>query len=187
VFNATFEVMKFVINSCIILILSGCSGSVENNSNNVINSSTPPIYKNIIEQKIVDFSGYKEAVQKNDDVLYVVNFWATWCVPCVKELPHFIALNEKYKDQRFNMTFVTLDAAKDFESRVIPFVEEKKMNADLLLLSDVKNMNTWIKEVNINWSGAIPATIFYKNGKALYFTEGQLSKTELEILINKYL
>ena len=65
--------------------------------------------------------------------------------------------------------------------------EEYKMDADLLLLNDVKNMNKWIKEVNLNWSGAIPATVFYKNGKQLYFKEGQLSKTELETLIKKHL
>jgi thiol-disulfide isomerase/thioredoxin len=141
----------------------------------------------VIEQKIVDFQGYKNAIMQNDDVLYVVNFWATWCVPCVEELPHFIALNEKYKTERFNMTFVTLDGAKDFEKRVLPFAEKHKMNGDLLLLNDVKNMNKWIKEVNPSWSGAIPATVFYKNGKQLHFTEGQLSKTELETLIKKHL
>lgn len=173
--------MKIILTLFTALLLASCS----NTETSETEEKAP--YKNVIEQKIVDFEGYKNAVMQNDDVLYVVNFWATWCVPCVEELPHFIELNEVYKDKMFNMTFVTLDGAKDFEKRVLPFAEKHNMNGDLLLLDDVKTMNKWIKEVNTSWSGAIPATIFYKNGKQLHFTEGQLSKTELESLINKYL
>lgn len=173
--------MKFFAYILFIFTIVGCANEVD------ISQEKDAPYNNVIEQKIVDFDGYKKAVIQNDNVLYVVNFWATWCVPCVEELPHFIELNEQFKKEKFNMTFVTLDGAKDFESRVLPFAEENKMDADLLLLNDVKNMNKWIKEVNLNWSGAIPATVFYKNGKQLYFKEGQLSKTELETLIKKHL
>jgi thiol-disulfide isomerase/thioredoxin len=179
--------MKLAIYILSFILLASCTSNDTGDSKSSTTLEEPAHYENTIEQKIVDFAGYKSAVLQNDDVLYVVNFWATWCVPCVKELPHFISLNEKYKDQRFNMTFVTLDGAKDFDSRVLPFVAKKKMNADLLLLSDVKNMNSWIKEVHSDWSGAIPATIFYKNGKTLHFTEGQLSEEELETLIKKYI
>ncbi len=173
--------MKFFAYILFIFTLVGCANEVA-----ILQENDAP-YNNVIEQKIVDFDGFKKAVIQNDNVLYVVNFWATWCVPCVEELPHFIELNEQFKKEKFNMTFVTLDGAKDFENRVLPFAEEYKMDADLLLLNDVKNMNKWIKEVNLNWSGAIPATVFYKNGKQLYFKEGQLSKTELETLIKKHL
>ncbi len=173
--------MKITLLFISLLFLASC-----NNDTTDTEKELEP-YKNVIEQKIVDFNGYKNAVMQNDDVLYVVNFWATWCVPCVEELPHFIELNEQFKTERFNMTFVTLDGAKDFEKRVLPFAEKHNMNGDLLLLDDVKNMNKWIKEVNASWSGAIPATVLYKNGKQLHFTEGQLSKTELETLIKKYL
>jgi thiol-disulfide isomerase/thioredoxin len=171
--------MRLFITFFTLLLLTGC-----NESETEVDLAP---YKNVIEQKIVDFEGYKSAVMQKDNVLYVVNFWATWCVPCVEELPQFIELNEQFRNERFNMTFVTLDGAKDFEKRVLPFAEKHNMNADLLLLDDVKNMNTWIKEVNPKWSGAIPATVFYKNGKQLYFKEGQLSKAELETLIKKHL
>ena len=173
--------MKLIYFCLFALLITAC-----NESEITVEKDVKKV-ENVIEQKIVDFNGYKAEVQKNDDVLYVVNFWATWCVPCVEELPHFIEINEQFKSENFNMTFVTLDGAKDFEKRVLPFAKEYHMNADLLLMDDVKNMNTWIKAIDAEWSGAIPATVFYKNGKKLYFTEGQLSKQELETLIKQYL
>ena len=46
---------------------------------------------------VVDFDGLKPYLNKKDDDVYVINFWATWCAPCVKELPYFEQLNKNYK------------------------------------------------------------------------------------------
>lgn len=130
---------------------------------------------------------FKEFVH-DDNTLYVVNFWATWCVPCVKELPDFMEVNEKYKDQsNFKMILVSLDRAKDFESKVMPFIKEQNIAADVYLLDDNKRMNDWIPKVNSRWSGAIPATAFYKNGKQLDFVEHSLTRENLEQRIKNYL
>ncbi|MCB9034896.1 MAG: TlpA family protein disulfide reductase [Chitinophagales bacterium] len=138
-------------------------------------------------QQIVDFNGYQSYVENTKDTLLLVNFWATWCKPCVEELPYFIKASQTYSSKKFKTVFVSLDRAADFETKVIPFTTEKNMQTDLLLLNDVKNMNTWIRAINEHWTGAIPATILYKNGKQIYFHEGQLKEDELNQLINKYL
>lgn len=140
------------------------------------------------EVKIVRFEELEKVLNKNDDKLYVVNFWATWCRPCVLELPEFMDVNKANRsNQHFKMILISLDMAKDAKTLVRPFLIKNKIDADVYLLDDNKRMNEWIPAIDKSWSGAIPATVFYKNGKKLEFIESQLNKKELEQIINKYL
>lgn len=142
------------------------------------------------QQKTVDVVKYEDLekrIQKENDKLLVVNFWATTCAPCVKELPHFMEINEKYKDNpQFKMILVSLDRLVDKE-RVLKFIKNKNIKAEVILLDDIKRMNTWIPRFEKNWDGNIPVTIFYKNGEKAYFNDGEMSKEELEQTITKNL
>lgn len=138
--------------------------------------------------KIVHFADLEAVMKKDDDKLYVVNFWATWCRPCVMELPEFMEVNNAYRNNpRFKMILVSLDMAKEAETTVRSFLEKRKMDVDVYLLDDNKRMNEWIPAIDKNWSGAIPATVFYRNGEKVEFIENQMKKSELEQIINKYL
>ena len=136
-----------------------------------------------IEGIVEDYRVLLEAVNQKDDKIYVVNFWATWCVPCVKELPDFVQLyNENKERADFEMVLVSLDRSSDFESKVQPFVVEHQLTPPVVVLADVKRMNEWIPAIDKSWSGAIPATAIYKNGKQVYFHEGILTYEELKKL-----
>ncbi|WP_291114488.1 TlpA disulfide reductase family protein [Flavobacterium sp. UBA6135] len=124
------------------------------------------------------YSGIEHLFHQKNDTTYVVNFWATWCLPCVEELPHFEKLNQKYKDGKFKMILVSLDFPKMAESRVIPFIKRKDLQAEVVLLND-PDANSWIEKVSKDWSGAIPATIIYRNEKRKFF-EKAFTETELE-------
>lgn len=118
----------------------------------------------------------------------MVNFWATWCRPCIEELPHFLEVSSAYKNQApFQMILVSLDKAELLETDVAQMITKLNIDNDVYLLDDNKRMNYWISAVDSTWSGAIPATVFYKNGQKLHFTEGQLTKEELTTIIQKYL
>lgn len=137
-----------------------------------------------LEGVIEDYHLLLEAVNQQDDKVYIVNFWATWCVPCVQELPDFVKFYQDNKDKaKMEMVLVSLDRGKDFETKVQPFVKEHQLTPPVVLLSDVKRMNEWIPIVHKSWSGAIPATAIYKNGKQIYFHEGVLSYEELKKLL----
>lgn len=142
------------------------------------------------DQKNVSFVKYEELekrIQSEGDKLLVVNFWATTCAPCVKELPYFIEVNNKYKnDPKFKMILVSLDRAVDKE-RVLKFMKNKNLTAEVILLDDIKRMNTWIPRFEKNWDGNIPVTIFYKNGEKVHFNDGEMSKEDLENTITKHL
>lgn len=154
------------------------------------NSSQKQSEQKIEKEKIfsiVQYPELKSLVEKVDNKFRVVNFWATWCAPCVAELPEFMEVNEAYKnDNNFEMILVSLDDAKSFDTKVKEFVVNNKLDTDVYLLDDNKRMNEWIPAFDSTWTGSIPATIFYKNGKKIAFKEGRLSKQELESIINQH-
>ena len=123
-----------------------------------------------------------EPLLKNADAekTYVINFWATWCAPCIKELPYFQELHESQED--IEVILVSLDFPDKLESQLIPFIEKNKITPQVILLDD-PDENTWIPAVDSTWSGALPATIIYnKNKRSFYeqsFTkEGLMSEVE---------
>ena len=137
---------------------------------------------------VVYFDKLESIYKKKDNKLYVVNFWATWCRPCVMELPEFMEVNKTYcTNPDFKMILVSLDLAGDVESAVQPFLVKNKIEADVYLLDDNKRMNQWIPAIDKNWGGSIPATLFYRNGVKLDFKENKMQKSELMQLIAKHL
>jgi len=149
---------------------------------------TSTVSKNKNKTMIVNFDQLQTIIKKNDNKLYVINFWATWCRPCVEELPEFMEVNKSYRNNPgFKMILVSLDMASEIDSKVKPFLSRHKMEADVYLLDDNKRMNEWIPAIDKSWTGAIPATVFYRNGKKLDFKESKIDKNELIKIINQYL
>ena len=135
--------------------------------------------------EIYDFEGLKPFLNEDDDKIHVINFWATWCRPCVKELPYFEALYEKYKNNDVEVVLVSLDFPHQFESKLKPFIKEKQLKSKVIVLDDVDS-NSWIPQVDKDWSGSIPATIIYKKGKRSFF-ERSFTYNELENALKHFL
>jgi len=114
------------------------------------------------EIAIMDFDTFSPMLEKEDEYTYVINFWATWCAPCVREIPYFEKLHENYKDKNLRVILVSLDNPDHLDSRVIPFIENHNLKSEIILLDDV-SANRWIPLVSEEWSGAIPATVIYNN------------------------
>ena len=137
---------------------------------------------------VINFDKFESLVKKKDNKLYVINFWATWCRPCVMELPEFMEVNRMYRSNpNFKMILVSMDLSKEVESVVQPFLVKNKIDAEVYLLDDNKRMNQWIPSIDKNWGGSIPATVFYRNGEKLEFKESKMKKSELVKIIHKYL
>lgn len=117
---------------------------------------------------------------KNNDTVYLVNYWATWCKPCVEELPYFIELEEQMKNEKFSMILVSLDFSSQIESRVIPFLTEHNISSQVIVLDD--KANYWINKVNKNWDGDIPVTQVIKNGEK-EFHNSSLNLEELQKIV----
>lgn len=124
-------------------------------------------------------------VEQSNDTIYVVNFWATWCAPCVEELPIFNTQELSELHQPIQVILVSLDFNGQIDTKLKPFLKQKDINETVVWLNE-KNPNTWVDLVDPSWSGAIPATkIYYQNKKV--FHEGELDEPELKSMIQSIL
>lgn len=119
---------------------------------------------------ILDFSQFEPFLQKDNDTVYVVNFWATWCKPCVEELPIIENVHEDQFEVPVKVILVSLDFRNQVESKLVPFIEEKNIRSQVVVIDD-PDANTWIDKVDPQWSGALPATIIYKKNKKRFISE----------------
>jgi thiol-disulfide isomerase/thioredoxin len=138
-----------------------------------------------IKLEIHDFNGLEPYLTKTDDKTYVVNFWATWCAPCVKELPHFEELNKNYKDKNVEVMLVSLDFPNQYDKKLKPFIKKHDLQSKILVLDDV-DQNTWIPKINENWDGAIPVTIIYNKDKREFYDK-TFTYAELETELKQFL
>lgn len=131
---------------------------------------------------LIRLEALQKSIQTEKERIQVVNFWATWCAPCLSELPLFEKLNEERKDIHVRLVSLDLDLDPN-PDKVRKFVVRKKIKAEVLIL-DERDPNTWIDKVDKSWSGALPATLVInnKNGKRA-FVEKELKPGELEKLI----
>jgi thiol-disulfide isomerase/thioredoxin len=120
-----------------------------------------------------------------NDTLYIVNFWATWCKPCVEELPYFEQLADSCANKKVKIYLVTNDMRKDIATRVTDFIKVKKLTQQVVFINEV-NADKWINKVSEEWSGAIPATLMVKGDTGFkHFKEGELTFEELQLLVNQ--
>ncbi len=135
--------------------------------------------------RVVDFAGLEPYLKKNNDTIYVVNFWATWCAPCIKEIPYFEQLGAAYRMEKVKVLMVSLDMANQLQSRLIPFMEKEMMRNEVILLDDPRS-NRWIPLVDEHWSGVIPATLIYGKGFRKFYQK-EFTFEELDGIISSLL
>lgn len=142
-----------------------------------VNAQTIPVWK---------LNDLKSAIREAKEPT-IINFWATFCKPCIAELPHFQALANKYKDQGVKLIMVSLDLKEAYPQKVTTFARKLKLTSPVVFL-DESNADEFCPIVDSSWSGAIPASIFINNKtNHKKFLEEELSKEKLEAEIKAML
>ena len=175
--------MKLYLPLAMALLLAGCqappSGGIgtllQPNTND---SLTFPVYS--------DFADIVPLFEQTNDTTYVINFWATWCKPCVEEMPYFETLATEHVDDPLRIVMISLDFPKDVRGRLYDFVVDRPLDLPVVSLVDTRQ-GEWIEKVDPEWGGAIPVTVIYKNGLR-YFVDEQFSTyQELNEMVEKLL
>lgn len=164
-----------------LLTLVSCNNEVKEPQDLTINEEiiqTPDL-------EIYDYEGLKKFLSTTSNKTYVVNFWATWCAPCVKELPYFEQMNAAYKNQNVEVILVSLDFPNKYESKLKPFIKEKNLKSKVIALNDTDS-NNWIPKISEDWSGAIPATLIFNKNKRQFY-EKSFTYAELETEVKQFL
>lgn len=142
-----------------------------------IRKDTIPVY---------NFAQLAPLLHQHNDTTYVINFWATWCKPCVEELPFFEQLNKETSGKKIKIILVSLDFKSQMDKKLIPFIQKNNIQSSVALLSD-PDTNAWIPQVDDKWSGAIPVTLVYRNNKRQFWEDAFDSYDSLQKLVESFL
>ncbi|MDO4228370.1 MAG: TlpA disulfide reductase family protein [Capnocytophaga sp.] len=182
---------KYILYIIFTLLFFSCKNTPESSKNQPSNkpkSQTISKLETYSNGKITvssyNFDNLEKLISLQNDTTYVVNFWATWCAPCVEELPYFEQANKQYKNQKVKFLLVNLDFPKMIESRLLPFMEEHNIQSEVLILND-PDANSWIDKIDPNWEGNIPITIIH-NKKKRAFYDHTFTKESLITEIEKF-
>ncbi len=135
----------------------------------------------------MSFDQLQKRLFETKDSVIVLNFWATWCKPCIEELPGFEQLREKYVSRKLKIILVNLDFNSKIKSSVEPFIKRKNLKSEIWHITD-SDPNVWINKIDSTWSGAIPATVIYDSShNKLKFIEGQVTFEELDRMVAPFL
>ncbi len=130
---------------------------------------------------------FKETLAQADDELVFVNFWATWCVPCMEEFPDLVKLEKEYRDRAIALWAVSCDTEEDRKTKVPQFLEEQGsgLTSFAINLSEQEEM---IETVSPDWQGTLPTTfIFRRSGEILFQHSGKMSFEEFKAVVDKAL
>lgn len=132
--------------------------------------------------EVIKYPQLLEMIENDEPAdIVIYNFWATWCAPCIKEMPYFEKVNQ---EEHVVVRFISLDDVEKIENRVKPFIEKKEILSHVYLL-DETDYNSFIDKISPDWSGAIPATLIINNKtRSKEFYEKEFHEGELEKLVH---
>ncbi len=132
--------------------------------------------------KITDVADY---YSKKTDSVYVINFWATFCVPCVAEMPHLQSITKKYEGRKVKLLLVSLDLPSVYPQKIILFAKRHNITASMAWLNET-DADYFCNVIDKKWSGSIPATLIV-NAATGYrqFYEKDFTAEEFETELKK--
>lgn len=121
------------------------------------------------------------------DTVFVINFWATWCGPCVRELPEFDQLYKDNIERPVKVLMVSLDYKADMSYKVPNYLKRRAMKQEVVWLNEIY-AREFLQKLDKKWRGSIPATlVVYKNKDYRQFIERSITAAELQKLIDRQL
>ena len=134
---------------------------------------------------LLTFEQLKPYLTTQSDSVFIINFWATWCAPCVAELPYFEKLTVDLKVKKAKVILVSLDFKSQIQTKLLPFLKKKKLQSEVVVLIE-NNPNDWIPKVNEDWSGSIPATLIFDKNQRQFYEESFEKYEDLKKILERF-
>ena len=134
---------------------------------------------------LLTFEQLKPYLTTQSDSVFIINFWATWCAPCVAELPYFEKLTADLKVKKAKVILVSLDFKSQIQTKLLPFLKKKKLQSEVVVLIE-NNPNAWIPKVNEEWSGSIPATLIFDKNQRQFYEESFEKYEDLKKILERF-
>ena len=187
--NAARFSRRVAVFICVVLIAVSLAGNSFAQTKEKSIKKTPVETKqsNVNSPKVtqIDDAKFRELIKSNGKPL-LVNFWATWCVPCREEFPDLVKIDADYRG-KIDFFTVSLDFVEELNRDVPKFLTEMKAEMPTYLLVS-EDESALISSIAKDWSGGLPFTIFYnENGEIAYFKQGKFKPAELRAEIDKVL
>ncbi len=173
---------KIILSTLFLAALYSCKKDGQKNGDPLSDVQTTVPENNIYVPTEFSPEDVGKYLAKNNDTLYVTNFFATWCGPCMREIPSFKDKMQKLKDKPVKFTFINLDDKADWDSAVKDFVIENSLNGNVVLLDGQKLDQNFFSNNFKQWDGgSIPFTFMRKGDK----TDEYLGMMTEEVLNSK--
>lgn len=156
---------------------------------NTVACSEGLVSENADQKRPVVYDSFEDMewiFNQQNDTTYVINFWATWCKPCVEEMPYFLELHNTYRGEKVKLILVSLDFKNQIEKKLIPFIEKHQLQPEVVVLTD-PDANKWIPKIAGEWSGSIPATLVYNKNKRSFHEQSFDSFEEINHILKSIL
>jgi thiol-disulfide isomerase/thioredoxin len=112
----------------------------------------------------IDENGLQQLVKQARGKVILMNFWASWCDPCVEEIPDLLKITREFRPYGLEVILVSIDEPEDIDTKTAPFLKAQGVNFRTYI-KKTRDDEVFINSVDKKWTGAIPATFIYdKNG-----------------------
>ena len=137
-----------------------------------------------INVQLIDREGLQKIISERNGKPLLINFWATWCVPCREEFPDLIKFYSNFKN-KVDVIAISVDYPKEIETKIQPFLDNLNPGFNTYVYSE-RDQEALINMINKDWSGSLPATFIYDTeGKQISFHNGKMNYKDFKNSVSK--
>lgn len=136
-----------------LILTTACSDQENAKSETVANDVVNHI-------EVIDEAGIDKLIQERKGKILLLNFWATWCIPCRDEFPDLVKIAKTYREGNLEVIGISADYPDEIEDKIQPFLKSQNANFKNYV-KNVEDDEILINSINPEWSGSLPATFVY--------------------------